>query len=519
MVRVRNATVLSAVVWAAATVGAGLPAAVSAAPTCPIAAGPVNVTTATVPQLRAALAAGTVTSRRLTEAYLARIAAVNHAGPALHAVITVAPNALAQADAADAARAAGRPAGPLRGIPVLVKDNLDTFDLPTTAGAVAMLGAPPPRDAFIVARLRAAGAVILGKANMSEWATSVSPKAGLSWSDTGGRAINPYDRGDTSGSSNGSAIAAAASLAPLTVGSETQGSIILPSFLNSAAGLKPTVGLVSRGGVVPLIPEFDTPGPIARDVTDVAVELGLLTGVDPRDPVTKAQRGHVSRDYTRFLRRGALRGVRIGVVPNSGGGIGAITGKARIERVLRRLGARLVPIREKLFVGVPGKSVLGSFRNAVNAYLKGRGPTSPRHSLDDVIAFNDAHGTAAVRYGQDFLLDAQKVSAKNARTAHAVTQRFVLKTRRAMDDALRRNRVKALLVSRGVSSITNTSGGNPAITVQAGYHGRTPYGMVLTGPRWSEGRLIAYAYAFEQATHAYRSPARIDPAFRAACAS
>jgi len=306
---------LAALVVAAVLLGA--PTAAVAAPSCPVTAGSVDVTKADIVELRAALAAGAVTSHELTQTYLDRIAAVNHAGPGLHAVITVAPDALAQADAADAAaRIAGAPAPPLRGIPVLIKDNLDTFDLPTTAGAVAMLGAPPPRDAYVVRRLRAAGAVILGKANMSEWATSMSARAGLSWSDAGGRARNPYTGGETSGSSNGSAIASSSSLAALTVGSETQGSIILPSFFNSAAGLKPTKGLVSGGGVVPLIPEFDTAGPIARDVTGVAALMTLMTGVDPRDPATKAQRGHVSRDYIRYLRPDALRGARIGVPPD-----------------------------------------------------------------------------------------------------------------------------------------------------------------------------------------------------------
>ncbi len=383
-----------------------------------------------------------------------------------------------------------------------------------------MLGAPPPADATITARLRAAGAVILGKANMSEWATSISPRAGLSFSDVGGRLRNPYDGGDTSGSSNGSAIAAAASLAALTIGTETQGSIVLPSFINSAVGIKPTMGLVSRGGVIPLVPAFDQPGPIARSVTDAALLLSLITGVDPRDPATRAQRGHVpAGGYKRFLRRGALRGARIGVPPAlARDPMGRVVGQRRIVSALRRLGATIVPIRGRLWVGTaPLEAIHGQFKRAVNRYLRERGPTSPRRSLADVVAYNRRHGREAVRYGQAFLVEAQAAGRRAQRTAGRRLARYAARARRAVERAMDRHRLDAILAPRLVAAVTATSGGLPHVTVPAGYAGRTPYGIVLVGRAWSEPRLIGYAYDFEQATRAWRSPAELNPAFAAAC--
>lgn len=486
---------------------------------CPTRAGSVDVTRATIPQLRTALAAGSVTSRQLTETYLARIAAVDDVGPRVHAVIRTAPDALAQADATDLARAAGLPQGPLAGIPILLKDNLDTFDMPTTAGAKAMLGTPPPTDAYVTARLRAAGAVILGKANMSEWATSIAKRAGLSFSDVGGRLHNPYDGGDTSGSSNGSAIAASASLAAAAVGSETQGSIMLPSFVNSAVGIKTTFGLVSRGGVVPLVPTFDVVGPIARDVTDAALMLGLMTGVDPRDPATRAQRGHVADDYTKFLRPDALDGARIGIpTPLDPDPTTTVTGKRRIAKVLRAAGATLVPMRETLYPGPPPtEAVLGEFKSSVNDYLRDRGPTSPQHSLADVIAFNRANGRKAVRFGQEFLLKAAPVDEAGQRRAFRQLHAYRVKAHRALEAAMGSHDLDAILSPRFIAAVTATSGGHPTVTVPAGYQGRTPYGLVLIGQRFSEPKLIGYAYDFERRAHAHRSPAAINPQFAAAC--
>jgi amidase len=495
-----------------------VPGTASAA-TCPYRAGGVDVTTATIPQLRAALAAGRVSSVLLTRTYLARIAAVNDAGPHLHVVIMTAPDALMQARSADMARASGVNLGPLAGIPILLKDNLDTFDMPTTAGAKAMLGPPPPTDAFVAARLRNAGAVILGKTNMSEWATSISKRAGLSFSDVGGRLHNPFDGGDTSGSSNGSAIAATASLAAATVGSETQGSITLPSFVNSAVGIKPTYGLTSSGGVIPLVPTFDVVGPIARDVTDAALMLGLMTGVDPRDPATAEQEGHVTTDFTRYLRRGALRGARIGIPrPIADDPSARVTGLRQISKVLRAAGATLVPMPGKLFVGLPpANGVYGEFKSSLNEYLHARGPRSPRESLADVVAFNREHGKQAVRFGQEFLLEAEKVDEAGQSRAFRQLESYREKAHAAIDAAMDGQDVDAILAPRLVAAVTATSAGHPAVTVPAGYDGRHPFGAIFVGRRFSEPQLIGYAYAFERLTHAHRSPAEISPRFAAAC--
>lgn len=514
------ATTLSLIVAIVASVAlTGSPPAAAAISPCPAMAGPVHVTTATLPEIRDALASGEVTSRELTETYLARIEALNDTAPKLRAVIMTAPDALVQADAADRARTLGLVASPLAGIPILIKDNLDTFDMPTTAGAKAMLGAPPPADAYVTARLRGAGAVIFGKANMSEWATSISAKAGLSFSDVGGRLHNPYDGGETSGSSNGSAIAAASSLAAGTVGSETQGSIVFPSYVNSAVGIKPAIGLVSRGGVIPLVPTFDTPGPIARDVASATLMLGYMTGIDPRDPATRAQRGKAKSDYTPYLDETALEGARIGIMRNlSTEAETRIIGRKGIVRALGREGAKRVPLRERVFAGTaPPTGILGEFKRKVNEYLRGRGETSPMSSLKEIVGFNRRNGRKAVRFGQSFLIKAQSTSGPDESKATARLLRFRAKTHRVIQRTMDRHDLDAILVPRVIAAITATSAGHPHVTVPAGYRGRSPYGMVLVGRRFSEPKLIGYAYDFERATRAHRSPAEFNPKYAAVC--
>ena len=492
---------------------------------CPSAVDGLDLTTSTLPQLRAALASGQTTTRALVEGYLARIDALNHSGPELRPVIVTAPDALAQAEAADAARAAGRAQGPLAGLPVLVKDNFDTTDFMTTAGAKAMLGPPPPRDAFVVSKLREAGAIVLGKANMAEWATSIAPKQPLGFSDVGGLMHNPYTNGDPSGSSGGSAISAASGLAASTVGSETAGSIILPSYINSAVGIKPTRGLVSRGGVIPLLPQNDTGGPIDQNVTDAAEMLGLMTGVDPRDPVTAKQVGHAHTDYTQFLDPNALQGARIGIQNTRGEeGLFTIPGLEQIRADLEAAGATVVQLDDKLQVtgGNPAdftQSFQAQFRASLNRYLRARGPTSPMGSLAEVVAFNRRGGREAVRYGQDVLIEAESLTPREKRLAKSKLARIKTNSREAMLAPLRREDLDALLVSPGVSSVTNTTAGFPAVTVPAGYADPDPFGLILTARRWSEPQLIGFAYAYEQATKRWRSPATINPDFAAACAS
>jgi amidase len=491
---------------------------------CPTAVDGLDLTTSTLPQLRAALDSGQTSSRALVEGYLARIGALNESGPKLRSVIVTAPDALEQADAADAARAAGQAPGPLAGIPVLVKDNFDTTDFETTAGAKAMLGAPPPRDAFAVANLREAGAIILGKANMAEWATSISPKQPLGFSDVGGMMHNPYTNGDPSGSSGGSAIAAASGLAGSTIGSETAGSIILPSFINSAVGIKPTRGLVSRGGVIPLLPQNDTGGPIDQNVTDAATMLGLMTGVDPRDPVTAKQVGHAHTDYTQFLNPGALQGARIGIQRSVGEDVYSIPGLDQIKADLEAAGAEVIQLDDtfKVAGGSPEdftSSFQAQFRASLNRYLRARGPTSPMGSLADVVAFNRRGGREAVRFGQEVLIEAESLTSRERRLAKSRLARVKTASREAMLAPLRGQDLDALVVSLGASSVTNTTAGFPAVTVPAGYLESDPFGVVFTGPRWSEPELVGFAYAYERATQRWRSPATINPEYAAACAS
>ena len=437
-------------------------------------------------------------------------------------MIVTAPDALEQAAAADAARAAGAPQGPLSGIPVLLKDNLDTTEFETTAGAKAMVGPPPARDAFLVTRLREAGAIALGKANMDEWATSIDPDQPKGFSDVGGQTLNPYTLGNPSGSSGGPAVSAASGLAGSTVGSETAGSIILPSYINSAVGIKPTRGLISRGGVVPLLEQNDTPGPIDQNVTDAALMLGLMTGVDPRDPVTARQIGHVPPDYTRFLDPDALEGARIGIVRAGKGDLEDIIGLDGIREALEGAGAETVQLDDSLVLDVGSsqdfaRSFLGQFRSQLNRYLRDR-PDSPVDSMAEVVAFNRAGGRDAVRYGQEFLIKAERLTPQDRRRAKSRLARLKQRARGMLDSAMAENDLDALLVSPVASSITNTTAGYPAINVPAGYLGRQPYGAILTGPRWSEPRLVGYGYAFEQATRAWRSPAELNPDFAAACA-
>lgn len=525
MFAVALAAALSATVASAGYAGGSASAGVESPAPCPASVGGLSLTTATIPQLRDALVKGRITSHQLVRSYMRRIHALNRRGPHLRPVIRTNPDAIVEADAADTALGQGHSFGPLTGIPVLLKDNLDTKDLATTAGAKAMRGRPPPRNAFLVARLRQAGAIVLGKANMDEWATSISdppdrqPKG---FSDVGGQTLNPYTLGDPSGSSGGPAVAASSGLAGSTVGSETAGSVILPSYVNSAVGIKPTRGLISRGGVVPLLSEWDTPGPIDQNVTDAASMLGLMTGVDPRDPATRAQVDHAYGDYTRFLDPDALQGARIGIPkPFAKHPLFEITGLEKIKRTLEAQGATVIPVDQDLVVPPLQSQKIADafaagFRKQLNRYLRQRGRYSPRHSFAGVVAYNRRH-PQAVRYGQALLIHALNLPREVLRNSHEVIADKRKKQRQAIGEAFSAHDLDALLVSRGVSSITNTAAGYPAITVPAGYQGRDPYGAIFTGLPWTEPKLIGYAYDFEQATHAWRSPATLDPKFAAAC--
>lgn len=493
---------------------------------------------ATIDQLQAALARGELTAVALTQAYLDRIAAIDQAGPTLRAVIEVNPDALAIAAEADRERAAGRARGPLHGIPVLVKDNIDTADrLRTTAGSLALLEAKPARDATVVARLRAAGAVLLGKTNLSEWANFRSTRSISGWSGRGGQTRNPYalDR-NPSGSSSGSAAAVAANLCAVAVGTETDGSIVSPASVCGLVGVKPTVGLISRAGIVPISASQDTAGPMARTVRDAALLLGVLASADARDAATLARPADLPVDFTPGLDRATLAGARLGIVR---GGM-ALTSKteavlAEAIAALRAAGAEIVdPVEiagQKELGDAEFEVLLHEFKDGLNAYFAALGPASPIKSLEELIAFNRAHADREMPYfGQELLEQAQ---AKGPLTDKAYLDALATCRRLAraegIDAALASHRLDALVTLTngpawlidpvngdsytGGSSSLAAVAGCPSVTVPAGQIMGLPVGISFTGRAWSELRLLQLAADFER-----RTAARHPPEFRASVA-
>jgi len=473
----------------------------------------------TVAGLQRAMSAGSLTSADLTAFYLGRIERLN---PELHAVIAVSPEALAEARASDLARSAGGARGPLEGVPVLVKDNIAAQGMPTTAGSPALAGAESA-DAFLVGRLRAAGAVIIGKANLSEWANFRSPHSTSGWSTLGGQTANPHGRGrNPSGSSSGSAAALAAGLAPLAIGSETDGSVLSPSGACGVVGMKPTLGLVSRSGIVPISAAQDTAGPMARCVADAAALLSVIAGPDPGDPATGGQAGPVP-DYTAFLDPGALDGTRVGVWRQGSAEAGPATVAvldAAVTR-LRERGAEMIdpvdlPDADK--ISEPEHTALvHEFKHDLEAYLGTLGGDHPA-SLADLITFNTDHRSQVlVHFGQEWFEQAAATSGSPADpqlvAARGEARRLACT---ALDHALGTHRLDAVVALTGAPAwltdhvlgdhhVFGTSSpcavsGYPAISVPAGRVSGLPVGLTFMGPAWSEPALIALAHAFEQAT-------------------
>jgi amidase len=464
---------------------------------------PVDLETAAVAELTRLLDDGKITSVELTQAYLDRIAALNSRGPALNAVRALNPNALAEAEAADHRRD-----GSLRGIPVLIKDNIDVDGMPTTAGSVVLAHSYPAGDAALVANLRAAGAVILGKANLTEFANFLADGMPSGYSSLGGQVRNPYDAALTpSGSSAGSAVAAAAGLAALTVGTETNGSILSPAAANSIVGLKPTVGLVSGAGVVPIALSQDTAGPMTRTVADTAALLTVLTA--PGNPLS----GH---DFTTSLSPDALREARIGVVNGQDGALWHAATAA-----LRAQGAILVPV--DLDTDTGDSTVLHyEFKRDLNSFLGSLPAGAPVRSLAEVVAYNEANAPLMLKYGQARALTAQAMdlSPDSADTARYRADRAqdLASSRDRVDAAMSEHDVTALLFAGADSAHLGALAGYPSITVPAGYEtaNRRPFNISLLGRAWTEPTLIGYAYAYEQSTHLRRPPSEINPAlFRA----
>ena len=501
----------------------------------------INIEERSLADLRADMGAGRVDSQRLVAAYTARIEALDRHGPSLASVLELNPDAPAIARALDSERRSKGLRGPLHGLPILIKDNIDTHDrMATTAGSLALVGSRPTEDAFVVQRLRAAGAVILGKTNLSEWANIRSGQSSSGWSARGGLTRNPYalDR-SASGSSSGSAVAVAASLCAAAVGTETDGSILSPSSVCGIVGLKPTVGLISRSGIVPIAHSQDTAGPMARNVRDCALLLGALTGADPRDAAMQGDAGLGPRDYIAALDAGALIGARLGVARQFFGfHAGVERAFVPVLAALERAGAVLVDaVTLPAFDTVSDAELtvlLYELKADLNAYLQRLGPGAPVASLAEVIAFNERHAARELKwFGQDLFIKAQ---AKGPLTDAAYLEARALCLRVARDEGIdavmREHRLDALIAPTGgpawVSDLVlgdhyvgggSTSpaavAGTPSITVPAALVHGLPVGLSFFAQTWSEARLLGLAYAFEQATLVRRAPrylASVDPA-------
>lgn len=484
-----------------------------------------------VAELSARMQKGEFTSRELTQYYLTRIATLDKKGPAVNAVIELNADALQIADALDGERKAGKVRGPLHGIPILIKDNIDTADkMRTTAGSLALAKSTPAKDAFIVERLRAAGAVLIGKTNLSEWANYRSTRSSSGWSGRGGQTKNPFvlDR-NPCGSSSGTGAGISADFATIGIGTETDGSIICPSGICGLVGIKPTVGLWSRAGIIPISASQDTAGPMTRSVADAAVLLGALTGTDARDAATRDSVGKSHPDYTRFLDANGLKGARIGVARNLAGfnpGVDKLLDDA--VAALKAAGAVIVDPANLTTANKFGDAetiVLDyEFKAGLNAYFASLGANAPVNSLTQLIAWNEREkATEMPFFGQEILIRADKSGPLSDQKYRAARTKCLRLARTdGIDATMTRFRLDAIVSPSNQPSWTTDhlngdhfSGGDtsfaavagyPSITVPMGLVRELPVGLSFTGRAWTEGELIKIAYAFEQATKARRSP-------------
>ena len=484
-----------------------------------------------ISELAEKMASGKYSARSIAEKYLARIEAIDQRGPTLRSVIELNPDALSIADGLDNERREKGARGLLHGIPVLIKDNIDTADrMATTAGSLALVGAKPPKDSFLVQQLRNAGAVILGKTNLSEWANIRSNRSTSGWSGRGGLTKNPYalDR-NTSGSSSGSGAAVSANLCAAAVGTETDGSIVSPSSINGIVGIKPTVGLISRTGVIPISHTQDTPGPMARTVRDAAIVLGALTGIDAEDKATGYSRSKFSTDYTQYLNLKGLEGARIGVVRKYFGfhpGVDTIINDAL--KVLKQQGAVLVDPADIPTIGKFDDAeltvLLYELKADLNAYFARLGASAPVHSLKELIEYNEKNATSEMLYfGQENFLKAESkgpLTSKEYLDALKLCRRMARKD--GIDATMKKYKLDALIAPTdspawltdlidsdhflGGSSTIAAVAGYPSITVPAGFVFGLPVGISFFGSAWSEPTLLKFAYSFEQATHARKAP-------------
>jgi amidase len=526
---------LAALGTAAAAVGAGPSDALAEQAADGRPTAPFTLDEATIDDLQAKMNSGETSARLIAEAYLERIERIDRSGPQINSIIEINPEALAVAEALDKERRERGARGPLHGVPVLLKDNIETADrMETTAGSLALVGAPKPAaDAYLVARLRAAGAVILGKTNLSEWANFRSTRSSSGWSARGGQTKNPcvLDR-NPCGSSSGSGDAIAANLAAVAVGTETDGSIVCPATTNGIVGIKPTLGLVSRSGIIPISASQDTAGPMARTVRDAAILLSVMSGEDARDTPTILSRGRAKADYTQFLSTGDLRGVRLGAARNQFGsheGVGKVMSQAL--DALRALGAEVLDV-ELPNAGKYDDSefevLLYEFKDGLNRYLAQRGVGAGARTLQELIAWNEAHRDQELRFfGQEIFERAEKkgpLTDKEYKKALASNQQ--LSRERGIDQVLRERKLDALIASTGGPSwptdllngdhysggfsTAAAVAGYPHITVPAGDIFGLPVGISFFSTAWSEPVLLRIASAYEQQTR-HRVPPRFLP--------
>ncbi len=485
----------------------------------------------TIAELQEGMRAGKYTARGIAEKYLARIQALDKRGPAVNSVIEVNPDALAIAEASDRERKEKGARGPLHGIPVLIKDNIDTADkMMTTAGSLALVGSKPPKDSVVAQKLREAGAVIIGKTNLSEWANIRSRHSTSGWSGRGGQTKNPYalDR-NPCGSSSGSGAAVSANFCAAAIGTETDGSIVCPSSANGLVGIKPTVGLVSRSGIVPISHSQDGAGPMCRTVRDAATVLGALTRVDSEDSATAASQGKSFTDYTQFLKANGLRGARIGVVRKTFGFMDAVDKvmESALD-AMKKEGAILVDPVEIETAGKWSETESTVFmyelKANLNAYLARPGFNPPVKTLKDIIEFNEKNREKEMPYfGQDFFLKAEaKGSLSDKEYIEALEKNHQLARKEGIDATLEKHNLDALVGPTGGpawltdlmdgdhfgggSSGAAAVAGYPNVTVPAGFVFGMPVGISFFGRAWSEPVLIRLAYAFEQATKVRKAP-------------
>lgn len=475
-----------------------------------ISADPAWMQSAGVAELQSALAQGTITSQQLVLFYLQRIAAHDQAGPRINSVLEVNPDAIQIASALDLERQQRGARGPLHGIPVLLKDNIDTGDkLHTSAGSRALANSYAPSDSTVASRLRQAGAIILGKANMTEWANFMTVGMKNGYSSRGGQVQNPYGPGklDVGGSSSGSAAAVACSFAAVAVGTETSGSILSPASANSLVGIKPTVGLISRSGIIPISHSQDTAGPIAKTVADAATLLTALAGTDPSDPATYGSQGS-QVDYRQYLDRDALRGARIGVPRSYYQRLDAERLAVMEQAIadLRSAGAVLVdPVEVQSAAGQwDSKVLVYEFKPNLNAYLGRLAPHLPVHSLRELIGFNQANAETMLKYGQTLLIESEATSGSLADAEYIASRLRDLQQSidQGIDLVMEQQRLSALLFPGNWGAGIAARAGYPSITVPGGYAASgTPLGVTFTARAWAEPLLIGLAYAYEQATH------------------